>query len=314
MVAYTSEIFQSHREAALAIARQAGRRLRGGDAELSPGNLLVSEDLGDYRAVLASLPREVGGALEGTATISQANVALEMAEDHDVSGARTLLRQAPNSVVEVLDRFELDDWPGVVAIWESGSVAARERVFIARQAEVAYAMLGRFRDAQAIVATTPPDCDDCLMDRGIIAAAEHDWPEADRWFGEVTRRAPSSPFAPTEWGRALLAKGDLDGAIAKLKEAHRRGPQYADPLELWGEALMRKADFNGAIAKFAEADKDAPRWGGNRLRWGEALMLSRHYAQARAQYEAANGLDLSKPDRAALNVLLARTASGPLHG
>jgi hypothetical protein len=50
------------------------------------------------------------------------------------------------------------------------------------------------------------------------------------------------------------------------------------------------------------------------VRWGEALMLSGRYAEARAQYEAANGMDLSRADRAALNVLLARTAGGPLHG
>jgi hypothetical protein len=50
------------------------------------------------------------------------------------------------------------------------------------------------------------------------------------------------------------------------------------------------------------------------MRWGEALMLAGRYAEARRQYETANGLDLSKPDRAALDVLLARTASGPLRG
>ncbi len=77
---------------------------------------------------------------------------------------------------------------------------------------------------------------------------------------------------------------------------------------------MAKEDYAGAGARFAEADKDAPKWGRNHLRWGEALMLSGHYAATRAQYQAASGLDLSKPDRAALNVLLARTASGPLHG
>ncbi len=43
-------------------------------------------------------------------------------------------------------------------------------------------------------------------------------------------------------------------------------------------------------------------------------MLAGRYAAARAQFEAADGMDLSAPDRAALNVLLARTASGPLHG
>jgi predicted negative regulator of RcsB-dependent stress response len=73
-------------------------------------------------------------------------------------------------------------------------------------------------------------------------------------------------------------------------------------------------DFQGAAAKFADASRNAPRWGRNHLLWGEALMLSGRYGEARAQYEAAAGMDLSKPDRAALDLLLARTASGPLHG
>jgi hypothetical protein len=43
-------------------------------------------------------------------------------------------------------------------------------------------------------------------------------------------------------------------------------------------------------------------------------MLSGRYREARAQFEIANGLDLSRADRAALNVLLARTSTGALHG
>ncbi len=80
--------------------------------------------------------------------------------------------------------------------------------------------------------------------------------------------------------RRAPAKGDVDRAIEKLEEAHRRGPRFADPLQLWGEALM----------------------------------LTGRYAEARRQYETANGLDLSRADRAALDVLLARSASGRLHG
>ena len=76
---------------------------------------------------------------------------------------------------------------------------------------------------------------------------------------------------------------------------------------------MSKGDFRAAAAKLAEAGDAAPRWGRNRLLWGEALMLSGRYGEARAQFRIADGLDLSGPDRAALDVLLARTASGPLH-
>ena len=179
---------------------------------------------------------------------------------------------------------------------------------------VTYARLGRVDQAKAIAAGLPPDCEPCLDARGWVAALSGDPAGSDRWFAAVERMAPELPEYDSDWGAALLVSGDLDGAIAKFSRAHAKGPRFADPLELWGEALMRKGDLAGAIGKFAEADKSAPRWGHNHMMWGEALMLSGRYAEARRQYEIASGLDLSKPDRAALNVLLARTARGPLHG
>ncbi len=158
------------------------------------------------------------------------------------------------------------------------------------------------------------DCYPCLRERGRIAAAAHDWAGAERWFAEAVRQGRSLPFAYADWAEMRLARGDALGAIAGLRLAHEKGPHWADPLELWGEALMRRGDLSGAVASFAEADKHAPKWGRNHLMWGEALMLAGRYREARAQYVTANGLDLSGPDRAALKLLLARTASGPLHG
>jgi tetratricopeptide (TPR) repeat protein len=178
----------------------------------------------------------------------------------------------------------------------------------------AYVRAGRLVEAETLLSSTPLDCYRCLVVRGLAAARRQDLSAADRWFAEAARQGPSIPNAQTVWGEILLDRGELDGAIAKLAEAHRITPHFADPIELWGEALMRKGDYAGAVAKFAEADKYAPRWGRNHMRWGEALMLSGRYAEARRQFEIANGLDLSRADRAALDVLLARTASGPLHG
>jgi tetratricopeptide (TPR) repeat protein len=186
-------------------------------------------------------------------------------------------------------------------------------VFRPRLAE-SLARLGRFAEAEAAIAPTPLDCYACLRERGRVAALQNKWPEAERWFSEAARQGPSLPFAYLDWAQALLARGDAAGAIAKLRLAHEKGPNFADPLELWGEALTKQSDYAGGIAKFAEADRSAPNWGRNHLLWGEALMLSGRYAEARRQYEIANRLDLSLPDRAALKVLLARTASGPLHG
>ncbi|HEY5410775.1 MAG TPA: hypothetical protein VIJ94_08605, partial [Caulobacteraceae bacterium] len=178
----------------------------------------------------------------------------------------------------------------------------------------AYVHLGRVDEAKALISSTPLDCYRCLIARGEIADRERNWGAADHWYAEVDRQTPGRPLASPKWISSLIARGDLDGALAKAQSAHVGVPGFADPVELGGEALMAKHDYAAAAARFAQADKYAPRWGRNHLLWGEALMLSGRFAEARTQYEAASAMDLSKPDRAALNVLLARTARGPLHG
>lgn len=189
-----------------------------------------------------------------------------------------------------------------------------EQASIAPLLAEAQARLGDLEGAAATIAATPLDCYDCLRMRGRLAALRRDWTGAGRWFAEAGRQGPSLPFAEADAARMLLAKGDPEGAIARLGVAQRRAPRLADIAALWGEALMARRDYGGAARKFAEADGDAPNWGRNHMRWGEALMLAGRYAEARRQYEIADGQDLSRPDRAALEVLLMRAASGPLHG
>ena len=203
----------------------------------------------------------------------------------------------------------LDDWATVAAELEAEQprqlalgAPAKEALVRALQPLLAYAYArtGRVSQAEALVGGTPMDCDFCVLARGQVAAARQDWSTTNRWFSLVARRTPSIPFANTEWGEMLLAKGDTDGAIARLADAHRQSPHFADPLELWGEALMRKGDAEGAAQKFASADKCAPRWGRDHLRWGQALAKLGKPDEARAQWRAAAGMDLSVADRAEL--------------
>ncbi len=124
----------------------------------------------------------------------------------------------------------------------------------------ALARLGRQAEAEAAIASSPLDCQDCLRMRGLIAATKGDWPAVDHWFGEAVRQAPSIPFADAEWGQALLAKGDVAGAITKLEQAHKLGPRFADPLKFWGDALVRLGRPKDALAKYNVALKYAPTW------------------------------------------------------
>jgi tetratricopeptide (TPR) repeat protein len=241
---------------------------------------------------------------------------LTLALDHDAAGAK----QADANGLGGLFGPALaeGDWTSLASYADAarhgpGASLVLSPGFVSYFAE-AYARTGRLAEAEAMLSSSPLDCYPCLRARGLVAALKRDWPASDRWYAEAARQGPSLPNAQSEWGRALMDRGDLDGSVAKFSEAHRISPHFADPIAFWAEALMAKGDYVGAIAKFTEADKYAPRWGRNHLHWGEALMLSGRYAEARAQYKAANGMDLSKPDRAALDVLLARTATGPLHG
>ncbi len=232
--------------------------------------------------------------------------AMSLAFDHDVTASRRVTSRfkAPPGRIAFLQGAALDEWlalaPSVDAAVASVPPGDQQRTALLPDAATLHAHIGPVPEAEALISRTPMDCEYCLRRRGLVAAVKRDWPAADRWYAEAARLGPSLPFAHTEWGQALLAKGDLDGAIDKLKEAHRRSPHFADPLELWGEALMRRGDVAGAVKKFKAADKEAPRWGRNHLRWGQALARLGKADEAKAQWRAAAGMDLSAADRAEL--------------
>ena len=114
--------------------------------------------------------------------------------------------------------------------------------------------------AEALISATPLDCYLCVRARGRIAAIKRDWTSAERWFAEATRQAPSLPFAFSEWGEMRLAKGDIDGAIAKFEAAHYKSPHFADALKGWGDALARQGHAKTALTKYNEALEYAPNW------------------------------------------------------
>jgi tetratricopeptide (TPR) repeat protein len=235
-------------------------------------------------------------------------------------GPSIRLRYEENALqTAVLLRQAREDWsglaklgPAIEQLQEAFPLAQRVRGKAAEA--LALAKLGDAPAARSIAGTLAPDCYTCLVYRGRIAETLGDRAEADRWFAEALRQGPSLPQAEEAWGRVRLPRGDADGALKLAREAHRKGPRFADALELSGEALLAKRDYAGAVDQFAAAAKITPFWGRLHVVWGEALMLSGRYHEARAQYETADGLGLTPSERAALNVLLARTAQGPLHG
>ncbi|HEX4159608.1 MAG TPA: hypothetical protein VHY79_14150 [Rhizomicrobium sp.] len=184
--------------------------------------------------------------------------------------------------------------------WNRRTQAVELRTGIAPLLAVALARTGEFRRAHAEIDLTPGDCDLCEQARGEIDALEDHLGGAAWWFARAASDAPSIPFADSDWGAMLFAKGHYDGAIAKFVVAHAKGPHFADPLELWGEALMQTNRSDLALAKFEEANIYAPNWGRLHLEWGKALMYLGKRDDAKKHFAIASHLDLSAADAFAL--------------
>jgi tetratricopeptide (TPR) repeat protein len=101
---------------------------------------------------------------------------------------------------------------------------------------------------------------DCYRFRGDILDHRGDWPGAQKAYAEAVALAPDLPAAYYSWGVALAQHGDLDAAIAKLKDADQKGPHWADPLKTWGDVLAKQGKIKEALAKYDAALKYAPNW------------------------------------------------------
>jgi tetratricopeptide (TPR) repeat protein len=231
---------------------------------------------------------------------------------HDVAAARGLLAEGqaapsayPDDVREA--RYQIDvaagDWKAALAeaaamhsFYVRGGHVSSRLVALAYATEVApllaiaQARMGQFTRAHATIDGTPGDCVPCETARGDIDALEKNWNGAAFWFARAVHDAPSLPFADADWGRMLMAKGDLDGAMAKFEIAHQKGPHFADPLEMWGEALIAGNRSDLALAKFEEADRYAPNWERLHLKWGEALSYLGREDDAAKQFALAGSL------------------------
>ena len=256
--------------------------------------------------------------------------ALDLALAHDPSAATAKLRlisqkqMTENSFDNGSDSAALTntfiamghaDWHAAIAVMLGDRAAAHDLAVKSHGAfsdrgsrdqvtgptlAVLYAEIGDWAKADAMLMTLPNDCDVCVRARGKVETLRRNWSAAEHWFAMVAARSPSIPLADSDWGRMLMAKGDLDGAIAKFESAHRKGPRYADPLEMWGEALIARNSSDLALAKFEEANRYAPNWGRLHLKWGEALWWAGNRGDAKKQFAIAAGLDMTPSEKSEL--------------
>ena len=316
-----------HSEFAYRQAATGLKLLNGdGDVELDRrvlGNMqnvlgeFADSALGDFGAAAQEMQSDLAVDHTNLRSRSQAYLILDLAQLHDVAAARHVAidplqpvsRSVANrqiilqSLAQGLLYIETADWNAAKHVL-SHAVGELGPHFVSYQlqAPLAYVMArsGDITAARALAAGLPSDCYPCTVAHARIEALSHNWAASDALFAGAIREGPSLPFAYSDWGASLLARGRYDAAIGKFEQAHLRGPRFADPLEMWGEALIHKNRSDLALAKFEEANKYAPNWGRLHLEWGRALFYVGRRDDAKRQFAIASLLDLSGSDKTAL--------------
>ncbi len=285
----------------------------------------IDLELGNFHEATPLWKEEIDFGPQGVTYNMHSMLARAQLGEHDLRAARATMADPhepggvnPEEVafnvvwLRMMVEAEARNWPAVIAEERSEGAAVLSRFpttrTVAPSATIpllayAYANLGNSKLAEALVVRTPADCYRCLLMRAKIAEIERRHARADWWFARAIAQQPSIPFAYSDWGAALFARGKADDAIAKFDAAHQKGPHFADPLEMWGEALIAKNRSDLALAKFEEANKYAPNWGRLHLKWGEALWWSGDKDEAKKQFTVASGLDLSTAEKSELTAM-----------
>jgi len=127
---------------------------------------------------------------------------------------------------------------------------------------------------------------------GLIAADKGDHQSAIDWYRRASTDGEGGEFAVAfiNWGDALRATGDTDGAIEKYQRAAEIDPEDALAHNNWGIALREMGDFDGAIARFTHATTLAPGDVSIYNDWGSALFGKGDLDQAIAKFQRATEL------------------------
>ena len=319
------EAVLGHPENALDAARRGlallGERDRGGmgtataNASVPILRVTIATLVGDYAAAAEAVkPLYELPSYYGSREYAPIEHAILLARNHDPAAAEVILPagQSDADLTRALAPWSVSssaraeiamsrgDWATAlaeIAGMESEATAALTAggltpgvndtpVVDARRVEL-LARLGRFSEAADRAGRLPPDCYECLVARGELAARMGRAVESDRWFARAAAAGPSLVIAEARWAEMLLLRKDAKAALEKARAAGRKGPRFADAAALEGEALLALGRPKEAARALARAAAFAPRWKRAHLLLADAYARSGNAARAAEQRRMA---------------------------
>lgn len=135
-----------------------------------------------------------------------------------------------------------------------------------------------------------------MMRIGEAAEASQDWTGADTFYRRASELDPGLASARLAHARMTARQGDLDGALAELREAHRLRADDVAIATALGRMLAQAKRPAEALTVFEDGLRIDPNSEALLVGKGVALDLLQRHAEAQQVYEASLKMD---PDNAA---------------
>ncbi len=113
------------------------------------------------------------------------------------------------------------------------------------------------------------------------------WQNSEMLYSHTASVTSGNYLAHSNWGAALMDKGDVDGAAYHYLQALKFKPEYGIAHNNLGNALVVKGDYSKAKWHFKEAIRNEPDYGRAHRNFGDLLMRTGEVDEAIFHYRRA---------------------------
>jgi tetratricopeptide (TPR) repeat protein len=239
------------------------------------------------RAKVSDNPREIDYVLELAAFYAGAGKRDQMS-----AVLKPLLddpKTFPTAHLKVGDFYgSLHEWPDALRRYEEGTkIDPKNKTVYLKRINDVWLAQGQVEKATAVVSEILKDTPDDQTAKAVNASLLLKTGRPDQMqkgisdLQEVVKKEPDNPVFRFVLGRALLAKGDLDGAKAQFQESVRIRPPYLPSILALADLSELKRDSSQALRYASQALAVNPRLPEARLLRLQALIGENNYTQAR---------------------------------
>jgi tetratricopeptide (TPR) repeat protein len=196
-----------------------------------------------------------------------------------------------NAYLKVGDFYSAhQDWPQALRLYEEGLKSdPKQKTTYRKRIADAWLSQGKGEEAAGVVGEILKDQPDDEGARAVNASILIKAGKLDaglKEFQDLVTKSPDNPLWRYSLGRALLEKGDLNGAGLQLKESIKRRPDFLPPRLALADVSRQKRDYAQTVKSADEILAVNANLPGVRLLRVVGLIGERQYSRARSELDS----------------------------